>query len=385
MLGELGRLAPVKLGEATVNLDGEGRLRIKVPENLPDDLVEINLRAFNTFPVFRYASNILTLSLANYRATLQPTADNVSAGPGATLMRSFEVTNLSNVPLYYQATLQGSVFQITRRDSGTLDPTDPVTKSSSVEVAATCPEGASDETYEGVLVVRFFRNQGDPNPVLTRRATLSLACKDENQDPEENPPIQVPDPFVGGEPGDTPPKPPASGRSWGDPHLITFDGKAYDFQATGDYILAQSTVPGDPFKVLVRYQPSGGRYSFNLGVAALAGGARVEIFADQNRGIRIKINGQEREVNPTDPVIQLGGGALLEVRSNQATLSWSDGSSLVVRSAGWFMPNLNLIINGARRGKVEGLLGDADGNAANHIRVRNGAILENPRERDLYI
>jgi hypothetical protein len=385
MLGELGRLSPVKLGEARVNLDGEGQLRIRVPDNLPNDLVEINLRAFNTFPFFRYASNTLTLSLANYRATLQPSADSVSAGPGATLVRSFEVTNLSNVPLYYNATLQGdgSVFQITRSDSGTLDPADPLTKSRSLNVAATCPEGVSDQTYEGVLVVRFFRNQGDPNPVLTRRATLSLACKDENRDPEENPPIQVPDPFAGNEPGDTPPKPPATGRSWGDPHLITFDGRAYDFQATGDYILAQSTVPGDPFKVLVRYLPSGGRYSFNLGVATLAGGARVEIFAAEGRGFRIKVNGQERDVS-TDPIVQLGGGALLEVRNNRATLSWPDGSSLVVTSAGWFMPNLSLTINGARRGKVEGLLGDADGNPRNDIRIRNGAILENPRERDLY-
>jgi hypothetical protein len=385
MLGELGRLSPDKLGEARVNLDGEGQLRIRVPDNLPNDLVEINLRAFNTFPFFRYASNTLTLSLANYRATLQPSADSVSAGPGTTLVRSFEVTNLSNVSLYYNATLQGdgSVFQITRSDSGTLDPADPLTKSRSLNVAATCPEGVSDQTYEGVLVVRFFRNQGDPNPVLTRRATLSLACKDENQDPEENPPIQVPDPVAGNEPGDTPPKPPATARSWGDPHLITFDGRAYDFQATGDYILAQSTVPGDPFKVLVRYRPSGGRYSFNLGVATLAGGARVEIFATEGRGFKIKVNGQERDVS-TDPIVQLGGGALLEVRNNQATLSWADGSSLVVTSAGWFMPNLSLTINGARRGKVEGLLGDADGNPRNDIRIRNGAILENPREKDLY-
>jgi len=48
------------------------------------------------------------------------------------------------------------------------------------------------------------------------------------------------------------------------------------------------------------------------------------------------------------------------------------------------MPNLSLTINGARRGKVEGLLGDADGNPRNDIRIRNGAILDNPRERDLY-
>jgi hypothetical protein len=391
LLGEPGGLSPVKLGEARVNLDGEGQLRIRVPDNLPNDLVEINLRAFNTFPFFRYASNTLTLSLANYRATLQPSADSVSAGPGATLVRSFEVTNLSNVPLYYNATLQGdgSVFQITRGDSGILGPADGLTtsrlltKSRSLNVAATCPEGVSDQTYEGVLVVRFFRNQGDPNPVLTRRATLSLACKDENQDPEENPPIQVPDPVAGNEPGDTPPKPPATARSWGDPHLITFDGRAYDFQATGDYILAQSTVPGDPFKVLVRYLPAGGRYSFNLGVATLAGGARVEIFAAEGRGFRIKVNGQERDVR-TDPIVQLGGGALLEVRNNRATLSWPDGSSLVVTSAGWFMPNLSLTINGARRGKVEGLLGDADGNPRNDIRIRNGAILDNPREKDLY-
>ena len=34
-------------------------------------------------------------------------------------------------------------------------------------------------------------------------------------------------------------------QAWGDVHIITYNGLKYDFQATGDYVLAESRVPGD--------------------------------------------------------------------------------------------------------------------------------------------
>ena len=40
-----------------------------------------------------------------------------------------------------------------------------------------------------------------------------------------------------------------------DVHLQTYDGLLYDFQAAGEFILSQSTLPGDSFEVQVRMQP----------------------------------------------------------------------------------------------------------------------------------
>src|SRR5262249_13275931 len=46
---------------------------------------------------------------------------------------------------------------------------------------------------------------------------------------------------------------PPGGGSNGDPHLHTFDGLPYEFQAAGEFVLARSTVGG--FEVQARQQP----------------------------------------------------------------------------------------------------------------------------------
>ena len=43
------------------------------------------------------------------------------------------------------------------------------------------------------------------------------------------------------------------GRTFGDPHLITFDNVAYDFQAEGDFVLTRAT-SGDDYEVQARFR-----------------------------------------------------------------------------------------------------------------------------------
>jgi hypothetical protein len=70
-----------------------------------------------------------------------------------------------------------------------------------------------------------------------------------------------------------------NGNNAGDVHLTTFDGLHYDFQAAGEFILAQSTVPDDSFQVQVRMQPwySGASVSVTTMAAIEVGSDRVTI------------------------------------------------------------------------------------------------------------
>ncbi|MFM6863497.1 MAG: hypothetical protein ACKPKG_23080, partial [Dolichospermum sp.] len=45
------------------------------------------------------------------------------------------------------------------------------------------------------------------------------------------------------------------GHGWGDVHLVNFDGKPYDFQAVGEFILVKSLI--DDFQVQTRQKPWG--------------------------------------------------------------------------------------------------------------------------------
>ena len=64
-----------------------------------------------------------------------------------------------------------------------------------------------------------------------------------------------------------PPSPPPlpTAIAWGDVHITTFDGLYYNFQAEGEFVLAQSTVANDSFQVQVRLQP----YSANSTVSVI--------------------------------------------------------------------------------------------------------------------
>jgi hypothetical protein len=178
------------------------------------------------------------------------------------------------------------------------------------------------------------------------------------------------------------------GSSWGDPHLITPDGRVYDFMAVGDYLLVGSTDPGDDFEVQVRYrQPDGDEdFSWNEAVAMNVLGDIVEVYAKEWDRREIVVNGDAFEAR-NGMHVRLEGGGAISVENWEISVSWPDRSLVHVKptSIERVLAAVDVHLPEERRGRVEGLLGNFDGNPANDLRIRNGAILQDPSTSDLYM
>jgi hypothetical protein len=169
--------------------------------------------------------------------------------------------------------------------------------------------------------------------------------------------IPTPDPIV----------PPPS-AIYNDPHFRTLDGLIYDFQAGGDYIVSRSTQPGDDFEIHGRFRDVGGVYSAIVGFAARAMGDVVSIIPNGN-AVDLVINHVAMN-SVTSLARKLPGGATLSVNGSATAVTWPDQSALYVRNG-----TAGLLPSPARRGKLEGLLGNFDGDASNDVQVRNGAVI----------
>ncbi|MFN6014134.1 MAG: VWD domain-containing protein, partial [Flavobacteriales bacterium] len=72
---------------------------------------------------------------------------------------------------------------------------------------------------------------------------------------------------------------PVSGRTYGDPHLSSFDGASYSFQTVGEFVLAKSDLGN--FEIQARQQPQTDDFSLNTAVAMNVAGDRVGIYANE--------------------------------------------------------------------------------------------------------
>ncbi len=67
-------------------------------------------------------------------------------------------------------------------------------------------------------------------------------------------------------------------RSYGDPHIVTYDGQRYSFQTVGEFVLTKSKQQN--FEVQVRQKPMGDNFSVNTAIAMNLGGDRVGYYAE---------------------------------------------------------------------------------------------------------
>jgi PKD repeat protein len=179
------------------------------------------------------------------------------------------------------------------------------------------------------------------------------------------------------------PRPAArTGVSTGDPHLITIDGLAYDFQAAGEFRLLAS--PNGSFAVQARQEPVPGRNAtVNTATATRVDGHRVVI--DARDATPLSVDGEPVNVTGTTPA-KIGAG---RVFYDPATRTYrvvypgpdgvvDDGDAQLVAELVDDRLDLAVHVDPSARGPLSGLLGDADGDPADDLAYANGTPLARP-------
>ncbi|CAG0963202.1 hypothetical protein ANAEL_00753 [Anaerolineales bacterium] len=164
----------------------------------------------------------------------------------------------------------------------------------------------------------------------------------------------------------------------GDTHLQTFLGLFYDFQASGDFVLAQV----DPDFVVQARQVSGAPTwpdaSVNNAVATQMGKTQVAICLAQTP---LNINGKPAELDDGKS-LPLGDGVDVWRIGNAYLITDQNGNSIRAEvNPTWINVSVGL---GRWPTEVHGLLANANGNV-NQIAARDGTVLEVPFSfEDLY-
>lgn len=185
---------------------------------------------------------------------------------------------------------------------------------------------------------------------------------------------ELPDPADGtpADPVDLPACTTTCGTTWGDPHLITFDGARYDFQQAGEFVAVKST--GDDFQIQVRQEPWNGSRTVAVNVAAAyeIAGHRVAIYA--GNPLKVTIDGQPATLTGTATALP-GGGSIVLSAPSVPTVRWPDGTFVSADGTSGEYLTLALSLADARRGHITGLLGNADGSPDNDLTTRDGVVL----------
>ncbi|WP_321206587.1 VWD domain-containing protein [Tolypothrix tenuis] len=172
---------------------------------------------------------------------------------------------------------------------------------------------------------------------------------------------------------------PVKGTSYGDPHLITFDGHRYSFQTVGEFILAKST--DGIFEVQTRQSAVNKSLSLNSAVAMKVGKNRVAFyskdFPDSNTDTPLRINGKPTAVEG-DSLSLPGGGVIHKQNDSNYVVEWSTGEkvAITIYSRGQFkyMDVFPFVLE-SQANQMVGLLGNVNGNVNDDLRFRSGDIL----------
>jgi hypothetical protein len=168
----------------------------------------------------------------------------------------------------------------------------------------------------------------------------------------------------------------AAAATIGDTHLRTFNNLFYDFQAAGDFTLAE-VAPG--FEVQTRQvsgAPTWPDATVNKAVAARLGKTQVAICGGPEP--RVFVDGKLMSVEDGKP-IDLGGGAAMRRQGNVYDMVGDDGNSVRATTNSynntyWIDVSVGL---GKWPSEAKGLIANVNGNV-NQIATRDNFVLTNP-------
>ncbi|MDB9526967.1 VWD domain-containing protein [Oscillatoria sp. CS-180] len=168
-----------------------------------------------------------------------------------------------------------------------------------------------------------------------------------------------------------------SGRVFSDPRIVTFDDRYYDFQASGEFVLARAT-EGPQYEVQVRFvkQSRSSNLSIAKAMATSVNGTVISI-EKTGSGSSLLINGLETTLRNGDS-IAIGEGSISRSGINY-TIDHGNGDITSVAVRGSFLnvtpsPSFNNRVDGT----IEGLLGNANGDPVDDFQLADGTILETP-------
>ena len=172
-------------------------------------------------------------------------------------------------------------------------------------------------------------------------------------------------------------------RTGGDPHIQTFDGLGYSFQAVGEFIMFRGQNGEFEFQVRQSPLPGNDLVSVNSAVATVINGNTVGVYAD--RAIPLVINGQAVELQNGES-IAIGDGSIYVIFNRYViTNEFGDGVVAAVRSGFTDFLTIQNFLAPERGAGVEGLFGNADGLRENDLALRDGTVLTQPvAATDLY-
>ncbi|MFG1342654.1 tandem-95 repeat protein, partial [Xanthobacter autotrophicus] len=161
----------------------------------------------------------------------------------------------------------------------------------------------------------------------------------------------------------------------GDPHLTTFDGLFYDFQAVGEFVLAR----GEDFEIQVRQEAIGTSASANTAIAMRFDDNVVSVYAKPDG--HVVINGEEVEIGLGETVA-IGGGSIHRFdfwHSNDPNTTVyevvdENGNGYWVNIYGGIL-HVRAFLAEDSAGAVEGLLGNANGTLSDDLALADGTVL----------
>jgi hypothetical protein len=165
------------------------------------------------------------------------------------------------------------------------------------------------------------------------------------------------------------------GRSYGDPHLVSFDNATYSFQTVGEFVLAKSKK--HLFEIQSRQRPQNENFSLNSALAMNVGGDRLCFFGDERpdgNPRSFRLNGEPIELQGRTYYLPKGG--VIRVEGKNYIVNWPSGERIVMDKRGLganVFVNVSVSIFRCDQGIFEGLLGNANGNMEDDFNQRNAS------------
>jgi PKD repeat protein len=182
--------------------------------------------------------------------------------------------------------------------------------------------------------------------------------------------------------------------STGDPHIVSFDGVAYDFHAAGEFILAREPTATandtDSLIVQARQEPLAGSDSITQNTAVATVVDNQTVIIDVTDTIPLQIDGSRVELNRSETVA-VGNGTITR-SGNTLTITYPGADDETTLGDEYLTVDLysnrvdiELNLDPERDRPVEGVFGPADGNVTNDIGLPNGtALAQPPQAEQLY-